>query len=63
MKMSGYLVIYTGAFVLYGLMEVLGLMPQEVKSAGISLSGVFRAFYGDLVCFFYTEFCLDHPLP
>ena len=41
--------IYTGAFMLYGLMEVLGLMPQEIKSAGVSLTGIFGSFYGDLV--------------
>lgn len=49
--MSGYLIAYTGAFLVYGLMEVLGLLPQEVKSAGISLTGLFGNFYGDLVSF------------
>lgn len=48
--MSGYLVVYTGAFIVYGLMEVLGLMPQEIKSAGVTLSGAFGALYGDFVC-------------
>ena len=47
--MSGYVVIYTGVFVVYGIMEVLGLMPQEVKSAGVTLTGIFGRFYGDLV--------------
>lgn len=46
---SGYVLIYTVAFMLYGLMEVLGLMPQEIKSAGVTLTGVFGSFYGDLV--------------
>jgi hypothetical protein len=45
----GYLVVYTGAFVVYGLMEVLGLMPQEIKSAGVTLSGILGPLYGDLV--------------
>ena len=49
-SVSGYLVMYTFAFVVYGLMEVLGLMPQEIKSAGATLSGLFGALYGDLVC-------------
>lgn len=48
--MDEYGIIYTGVFVLYGLMEVLGLMPQEVKSAGISLTGIFGVLYGDVVC-------------
>lgn len=43
-------IIYTGAFVVYGLVEVLGLMPQEVKSAGMTLTGIFGKFYGDMVC-------------
>ena len=49
MESSGYVVLYTIVFVLYGLMEVLGLMPQEVKSAGVTLSGLFGALCGDLV--------------
>lgn len=49
MMASGYVLIYTGAFMLYGFMEVLGLMPQEIKSAGVTLTGLFGCFYGDLV--------------
>jgi len=35
--MAGGVVLYTCAFVLYGLMDVLGLMPQELRSAGVTL--------------------------
>lgn len=47
--MSGYIAIYTGAFMVYGLMEVLGLMPQEIKSAGVTLTGLFGKYYGNVV--------------
>ncbi len=47
--MSGSVIFYTGAFVVYGLMEVMGLMPQEIKSAGVTLTGIFGKLYGDLV--------------
>lgn len=46
---SGTVVAYTCAFLVYGVMEVLGLMPQEIKSAGLTLTGIFGNFYGDLV--------------
>lgn len=49
MEIGGYFVVYTAFFVVYGIMEVLGLMPQEIKSAGISLPGIFGRFYGDMV--------------
>jgi len=45
----GVLVVYTGAFLIYSLMEVLGLMPQEIKSAGLTLPALFSKFYGDVV--------------
>ena len=32
-------------------MEVLGLMPQEVRSAGITLPAIFSPLYGDQVAF------------
>lgn len=48
--MDGYVIIYTAAFIIYGLMEVLGLLPQEIKSAGITLTDIFGKLYGDLVC-------------
>ena len=47
--MDGILIVYTGAFIIYSVMEVLGLMPQEVKSAGITLPGLFSKYYGDPV--------------
>lgn len=49
-SVNGYLVIYTGTFMVYGCMEVLGLMPQEIKSAGATVSGLFGPLCGDLVC-------------
>ncbi len=54
----GYLVIYTLAFMIYGLMEVLGLMPQEITSSGLTLSGIFGKYHGDPVCplNYVTEF-------
>jgi len=47
--MAGGVVLYTCAFVLYGLMDVLGLMPQELRSAGVTLPALFSRYYGDQV--------------
>ena len=47
--------LYSAVFGLYSLMEVLGLMPQEVRSAGITLPAIFSALYGDQVG---TSVCL-----
>ena len=58
--MDGIIFVYTGGFIVYGLMEVLGLMPQEIKSAGITLSGLFGAFYGDLVWIQYLIVNIRH---
>lgn len=41
--------LYSVVFLLYSIMEVLGLMPQEVRSAGITLSTLFSRYYGDQV--------------
>ena len=46
---SGILFIYTVGFVVYGVMEVLGLMPQELISFGMTLPGIFGKFYGEPV--------------
>ena len=43
------MVLYSVVFVLYSVMEVLGLMPQEVRSAGITLPALFANYYGDQV--------------
>ncbi|XP_064383296.1 transmembrane protein 129-like [Halichondria panicea] len=40
-------VLYTAAFIAYGLMDVLGLMPQEISSAGLTLPGLFSKYFGD----------------
>ena len=47
--MSGAAVFYSVVFLLYSTMEVLGLMPQEVRSAGITLSALPSRYYGDQV--------------
>ena len=47
--MDGAVVLYTCVFVLYGLMDVLGLMPQELRSAGVTLPALFVRYYGDQV--------------
>ena len=47
--MSGYRMVYTAVFSLYSLMEVVGLMPQEIHSAGITLPSLFSSYYGDQV--------------
>ena len=47
--MTGVLLLYTGAFLLYGVMEVVGLMPQELVSAGLTLPRLFAKYLGDPV--------------
>ena len=47
--MTGVLLVYSGAFLLYSVMEVLGLMPQEVVSAGLTLPRLFSTYLGDPV--------------
>lgn len=41
--------LYTCAFALYSLMDILGLMPQELRSAGVTLPALFSRYYGDQV--------------
>ena len=52
--MSGPVVLYSAVFVLYSVMEVLGLMPQEVRSAGATLPALFVNYYGDQVLCVYV---------
>lgn len=47
--METSIVLYTAAFVAYGLMDVLGLMPQEISSAGLTLPRLFSKYFGDFV--------------
>lgn len=47
--MSAPVVLYSAVFALYSVMEVLGLMPQEVRSAGVTLPALFTTYYGDQV--------------
>ena len=55
-EMTGVLLLYTGAFLLYGVMEVVGLMPQELVSAGLTLPRLFAKYLGDpvsiILCFY-----------
>ena len=51
--MTGVLLLYTGAFLLYGVMEVVGLMPQELVSAGLTLPRLFAKYLGDPVSIYY----------
>ena len=47
--MSGAAVVYSAVFALYSVMEVLGLLPQEVRSAGVTLPALLKGYYGDEV--------------
>lgn len=47
--MDTSVVLFTAAFLAYGLMDVLGLMPQEITSAGLTLPGLFSKYFGDVV--------------
>lgn len=49
--MAGVLLLYTGVFLLYGMMDVLGLMPQEIVSAGLTLPGLLSKCFGDPVSY------------
>ena len=42
--------VYSAVFALYSVMEVLGLLPQEVRSAGVTLPALLKGYYGDEVC-------------
>jgi len=61
--MAGGVVLYTCAFVLYGLMDVLGLMPQELRSAGVTLPALFSRYYGDQVSFIQVPSLLISGCP
>ena len=59
--MTGVLLVYTCAFLLYGAMEVLGLMPQELVSAGLTLPRLFAKYLGDPVSVMKLNHC-DHSM-
>ena len=61
--MAGGVVLYTCAFVLYSLMDVLGLMPQELRSAGVTLPTLFSRYYGDQVSSFQVPSLLVSGCP
>ena len=52
----GYAVLYTAVFLIYGSMEVLGLMPQELRSAGITLPSLLSRWFGDQVNSFNSNY-------
>lgn len=52
----GYAVLYTAVFLIYGSMEVLGLMPQELRSAGITLPSLLSRWFGDQVKSFNSNY-------
>ncbi len=56
---SGVLLVYTGIFLVYSAMEFLGLMPQEVKSAGLTLPALFSKLYGDIVGWYFLSYLLS----
>ena len=41
--------LFTVFFLAYSLLEVTGLLPQEIRSAGLALSSLFSRFYGQEV--------------
>ena len=66
--MTVALLLYTGVFVLYGVMEVMGLMPQELVSAGLTLPRLFSKYLGDPVSTSTNEYIdlynlMSHPTP
>ena len=50
------LYVYTLVFVGASLMEVMGMIPQEMKSAGITIEALFSKYFGDEVSM-YAYLC------
>lgn len=48
-SMESSSLLFTAVFLFYAAMEVMGMMPQEIQSAGGTLSYMFASFYGDQV--------------
>ena len=53
--MDSIALLYTAVFLFYAAMEVMGMMPQEMQSAGGTLSYMFASFYGDQVSSQYSR--------
>ena len=43
------IVLYTLVFGFYSFLEVSGSLPQEIRSAGLTLTSLFSRYYGDQV--------------
>ena len=43
---SQILSLYTILFVMYSILEITGALPQEMRSAGITLPALFSGYYG-----------------
>ena len=41
--------LYTLLFVGVAVLEVMGMIPQEIKSAGITIEGMLSKYFGDEV--------------
>ena len=41
--------LFTVFFLAYSLLEVMGLLPQEMRSAGLALPSLLSRFYGQEV--------------
>ena len=49
MGAEGFVVLYTLVFAFYSFLEISGSMPQEIRSAGLTLTSLFSRYYGDQV--------------
>lgn len=45
--MESSVVLYTIVFIFYSCLEVTGSLPQEIRSAGLTLTSFFSRYYGD----------------
>ena len=43
---SQLVTLYTILFVVYSILEITGALPQEMRSAGITLPALFSGYYG-----------------
>ena len=41
--------LYTLLFVGAAILEVMGMIPQEIKSSGITIEGILSKYFGDEV--------------
>lgn len=45
--MESSVALYTVVFIFYSCLEVTGSLPQEIRSAGLTLTSFFSRYYGD----------------